>query len=408
MHSRTIKSKTNRTNRTNKTNKTRKIRKIRNQSRGRGLFLKTTTPDEINEISQQINTDLNSINSSIESYSPSINEQLVTLKSISRQPLIDCNTNKAFSLKNNQPLEINIDNKCYPYFSDRAKKFLLKNLAANKHINPKNIITPIQSLGNCWFNTMFVTLFVSDKGRKFFQFFRQLMIEGKTSDDKAIPKNLKNGLALLNYAVDACLTGNEFAYKMDTNAIIKDIYNNLPSKYKDIMPYITNIKEAGNPIRYYGSLIYYLHDESIQLAFISSCNDKWKTQLLSKLKEYETHKPKDTYKPHLIILEFFDNESKVVTNKPTKFALPNGTKYKLDSCIIRNTKGHHFSSLLTCEKKEYGYDGMSFHRLVPLSWKKHLNEDFAWQFEGSTDADDKPLEWNFRSGYQMLVYYRIN
>jgi hypothetical protein len=394
MHNRT---KSNKSNRTNKTRK---------QSRGRGLFLKTTTPDDIVSLSQQINTDLNSINK--DSYSPSINNQLVTLKSISRQPLIDCNTNKAFSLKSNQILEINIDDKCYPYFSSVAKKFLLKNLSANKHINPKNIITPIQALGNCWFNTMFVTLFVSDKGRKFFHFFRQLMIEGKTSDNnKPIPKNLKNGLALLNYAIDACLTGNEFAYKMDTNTIIKDIYNNIPSKYKDVLPYITNIKEAGNPIRYYGSLIYYLHDKSIQMAFISSCNKTWKTQLLNKLKEYGSQDPKDNYKPHLIILEFFDDESKVVTNKATKFALPTGAQYKLDSCIIRNTKGHHFSSLLTCEKKEYGYDGMSFHRLVPLSWKKNLNKDFVWQFEGSTDNDDKLLEWNFRSGYQMLVYYRI-
>ena len=397
MHNRT------KTNKTNKTNKTRK------QGRGRGLFLKTTTPDDIVSLSQQINTNLNSVNK--DSYSPSINNQLVTLKSISRKPLIDCNTNKAFSLKDNQILEINIDNKCYPYSSSIAKKFLLKNLSANKHINPKNIITPIQALGNCWFNTMFVTLFVSDKGRKFFHFFRQLMIEGKTSDnDKSIPKNLKNGLALLNYAIDACLTGNEFAYKMDTNTIIKDIYNNIPSKYKDVLPYITNIKEAGNPIRYYGSLIYYLHDKSIQMAFISSCNKTWKTQLLTKLKEYkpnDNYKPQDNYKPHLIILEFFDDESKVVTNKATKFALPNGANYKLDSCIIRNTKGHHFSSLLTCEKKEYGYDGMSFHRLVPLSWKKNLNKDFVWKFEGSTDNDDELLEWNFRSGYQMLVYYRI-
>jgi len=392
----------NRTNKSNKSNKSKtKTNKTRKQSRGRGLFLKTTTPEEINKISQQINTDLNSINSiNKDSYSPSINNQLVTLKSISRQPLIDCNTNKAFSLK--QPLEINIDNKCYPYSSNTAKKFLLKNLSANKHINPKNIITPIQALGNCWFNTMFVTLFVSDKGRKFFHFFRELMIEGKTSDnDKPIPKNLKNGLALLNYAIDACLTGNKFAYKMDTNTIIKDIYNNIPPKYKDVLPYITNIKEAGNPIRYYGSLIYYLHDKSIQMAFISSCNNTWKIQLLNKLKEYETQNP------HLIILEFFDEESKVVTNKATKFALPNGAQYKLDSCIIRNTKGHHFSSLLTCEKKEYGYDGMSFHRLVPLSWKKNLNKDFVWKFEGSTDNDDELLEWNFRSGYQMLVYYRI-
>jgi hypothetical protein len=391
MHSRT---------RTNKTYKNKSKKQTR--KRGLGLFLKSTTPDDIVSLSQQINTDITTSINSGKSYSPSINNQLVTLKSISRQPLIDCNTNKVFHFKSKEILEINVDNKCYPYYSKPAKHFLLKNLSADKHINAENIITPIQSLGNCWFNTMFVTLFVSDKGRKFFHFFRQLMIEGKKTDNKPIPKNLKNGLALLNYAIEACLTGNEFAYKMDTNVIIKDIYDNIPDQYKMLMPYITNIKDAGNPIRYYGSIIYYLNDKSIELAFISSCNNMWKQQLLVKLKkEYENNKP------HIIILEFFDEESKYTTNKSTKFALPDGTKYKLDSCIIRNTKGHHFSSLLTCEKKEYAYDGMSFHRLVPLSWKKLLNKDFMWQFEGSTDANNKPLEWNFKSGYQMLVYYRV-
>jgi hypothetical protein len=51
---------------------------------------------------------------------------------------------------------------------------------------------------------------------------------------------------------------------------------------------------------------------------------------------------------------------------------------------------------------------MSFHRLVPFSWKKLLNQDFMWKFEGSTDKDNVPLELNFKSGYQMLVYYRVN
>jgi hypothetical protein len=382
----------------NKTSNTKRKPSNKTRKTGKGLFLKSTTPPAIVSLSEQINTDI-SINSNIESYSPSINEKLVTIKSAERQKMEDCNTNKAFQLKD--PLEIQVDKQCVPYYSKAAKKILLKNLAANKHVNPKQIITPMQSLGNCWFNTMFVTLFVSDKGRKFFHFFRQLMIVGKKADNKSIPKNLQNGLALLNYAVDACLTGNQFAYKMDTNVIIKDIYNNIPSETKDALPYITNIKDAGNPMRYYGSLIYYLQDNSIQLAFIASCNNTWKRQLTNKLKEM----PND--KPHVIVLEFFDDDSKVVTNKPTKFELPNKAKYALDSCVIRNTKGHHFCSLLTCEKKEYAYDGMSFHRLVSLSWKKNLNRDFMWQFEGSTDEKDKLLEWNFRSGYQMLVYYRL-
>lgn len=386
-------------------NKTRKKsnkstnKKTKNNNKAKGIFLKSTTPSKISILSDQINTELNSeTNSMIQSYSPSINEKLITLKSAERQPLINCNIDKAFL--NKEPLEISINKKCYPYHSKVAKDFLLKNLAANKHINPKQIITPIQSQSNCWFNTMFVTLFVSDKGRKFFHFFRQLMIEGVKANKKPIPDKLKNVFALLNYAIDMCLTGNPFAYKMDTNVIIKDIYDNIPSKIKNDLPYITNIKDAGNPARYYGSIIHYLRDKSIQMAFISSCTSDWKNQLVKELKLL-------TNSPHVIVLEFFDDASKITTNKTTQFDLPNKTKYMLDSCVVRNTKEHHFCSLLTCEKKEYAYDGMSFHRLVPLSWKKRLNQDFVWKFEGSTDKN-VPLEWNFKSGYQMLVYYRVN
>lgn len=389
-----------------KTRKTKPRKSNKTMRIAKGIFLKSTTPPKVAILSDKINTELNTnSNTMIESYSPSINEKLITLKSRERRPLVDCNTNNAFL--NKEPLEISIENKCYPYYFKEAKNFLLKNLAANKHINPEQIITPIQSLGNCWFNTMFVTLFVSDKGRKFFHFFRELMIKGVKSNKKPIPDNLKNGFALLNYAIESCLTGNQFAYKMDTNTIIKNIYENIPLNTKNNLPYITDIKDAGNPLRYYGSLMYYLRDKSIQLAFISSCTTEWKKELTKALQSLENN-DKNTNKPHIIVLEFFDDASKSTTNKMTKFTLLNKTKYMLDSCVIRNTKGHHFCSLLTCEKKEYAYDGMSFHRLVPLSWKKRLNQDYSWKFEGSTDNNDVPLEWNFKSGYQMLVYYRVN
>ena len=192
-------------NKRNKENK-RNTRNARNARLAKGLsvFLKSNTLKEITNLSKQINTDLNSIDPSlVSSYSPAINKELVTLKSISKQLIEDCNADKAFLLKNAEPLEISVENKCYPYYSSSAKKFLLKNLAASKHIDASKIITPVQSLGNCWFNTMFVTLFVSDKGRKFFHFFRQLMINGKKANGKSIPKELRNGFALLNYAVDA-------------------------------------------------------------------------------------------------------------------------------------------------------------------------------------------------------------
>jgi hypothetical protein len=53
------------------------------------------------------------------------------------------------------------------------------------------------------------------------------------------------------------------------------------------------------------------------------------------------------------------------------------------------------------------YDGLSYHRLEPFSWKNKINTDFEWEFSGSKDSNGKPLKWNFLHGYQMLLYYRV-
>jgi hypothetical protein len=411
-------SKTNKTNKTNKNknkNNPRKDSKTRKNNKGKGsdTLLPNNTPNNVSKISQQIKNEIQET----KSYSPSINDKIVSLISIKRENIYDCNTENAFLLK--EPIKIGVpynnnnNNNCLYYYEPQAKQFLLKNLAANKHINPDKIITPVQSESNCWFNTMFVSLFISDKGRKFFHFFRQLMIEGSQSNGTPVPDKVKNGLALLNYAIELSLTGNEYAYRIDTNAIIKELYETIPSDYKRKLPYLAYTREAGNPIRYFGSLIYYLNNKSLNLLFISDANEEWK-QLISEKMEKKTKQVtkqgstqvSTQVSTHVIILEFFDSESNKVTNKPTHFTI-NNNKYALDSCIIRNTKRHHFSSLLTCEKTEMAYDGMSFSRLVKMDWKKKINTDFTWRFEGSNDSKQKPLEWNFLNGYQMLVYYRV-
>jgi len=342
------------------------------------------------------------------SYSPTVNKELVMLQSISRKNVLDCNNEKAFKLQ--EPLEIGIPGKifgkdCVPYYDPKAVRFLLRNLSANKHVKIDKIVPPIQSQSNCWFNTMFVTLFVSDKGRKFFHFFRQLMIQGVQADGKVIPKNLRNGFALLNFAIDACLTGNKYAYILDTNAIIRDIYENIPESYKKKLPYITNIDEAGNPLRYYGSLIYYLNNTSIQDLIFQNTNEKWKENVIAEV-------DKHNHLPHIIILEIFDGpnqtrgESGKTTNKPRSFFIK-GAKYMLDSAIIRDTTQQHFCATLTCEGKQMAYDGLSFHRLNYLEWKQYINSDFYWTFDGTNYPDGKSLKWNFTHGYQMLIYYRV-
>jgi hypothetical protein len=360
------------------------------------LLLSHRTPQKIVEISKDINRE---IDENASSYSPSINKELVSLKSVPRNPVFNCNNERAFLLED--PLKIGVQDKsgkktCYPYDDPVAKKYMLKNLKANKHVDPNKIVPPIQELANCWFNTMFVSLFISDKGRKFFHFLRQMMIEGKQKGGEPITQVLKDGFALFNYAIDACLTGNKYAYILNTNAIIQKIYDTIPEKYKDQYYYIRDVDEAGNPIRYYLSLINYLGNRNLRVLFLQDCRVSWEFQIREKITGDNI--------PDVIILEFF-NDDGLTANKQRSFTI-NGAKYSLDSCIIRDTGKNHFSSLLTCEKKEIAYDGMSFHRLTYMEWKDKINTDFKWQFKGSEDGG-KLLTWNFAKGYYMLIYYRV-
>ena len=372
--------------------------------RNRHQVILSDTPIEIADLSQKFreprftrffNT------TKVTSYAPTINEDLVTLKSIPRTKLSDCNNAKAFQMQ--EPLQIGIPGSiygktCFLYSSPEAKQFLLKNLSANKHVRVSKIVPPIQNNANCWFNAFFACFFISDKGRKFFHYFRQLMIEGRQHNGTIIPKNLADGFALLNFAVDAALTGNKYAYEMDTNNIIIQIYKSIPDEYHRRLPYLVQEGQASNPVRYYSSILYYLKDTSLQLLFVTVKNQQWKNEVLEEMS-------KSTHLPHVIVIEIFDAESNTIDNKATDFIV-NSSKYSLDSCVIRDKTQQHFCSLITCEKREMGYDGMSFHRIVPMKWKNNINTDSSWSFEGSTNRDGKLLEWDFLNGYQMLLYYR--
>lgn len=390
---RTIKSRQSKGN-NHSQHKTHKKRPFKNQI----IRLHTRTPQKIRKMSNNIAGKL-----SKNSYSPTINQDLVTLKSIPRKELLDCNMEAAFNLK--EPLHVGIRGKlfgksCYPYYTKEAKKFLLKNLAADKHIDSSKIITPIQSQSNCWFNAMFVTFFVSDKGRKFFHFLRQLMIEGKQQDGTVIPEKLRDAFALLNFGIDACLTGNVYAYKLNTNNIIHLLYTSIPESYKRNFKYIVDTKSASNPVLYYASIINYLNNHSIQMIFIRDADSKWKDKLVKSVS-------KMGHLPHIIILEVYEKMAHEFNKKPLSFIVNDG-KYQIDSAVVRDTTKQHFCTAITCEGKEMGYDGASFHRLVPMKWKHIMNSDVSWQFEGTNDSDGTtPLYWNFTKSYQLLMYYRV-
>ena len=113
-----------------KTNKNRSKHTKKRSRRNKDsiIVLPNNTNKEIDKISQDINDKLTKMgtqtedliqNNSIISYSPSINQALVSLKSIEREPLFNCNNELAFKLK--EPLKIGIsETKCYPNYTPNS------------------------------------------------------------------------------------------------------------------------------------------------------------------------------------------------------------------------------------------------------------------------------------------------
>lgn len=335
-----------------------------------------------------------------QSYRPSINRELVSLKTLPKLKLYDCNIKEAFNLK--EPLKIGIPGyfygkKCFDYDSPQAKQYLLSNLKANKHINIHQVIPPAQYLSNCWFNSMFVTFFISDKGRIFFHFLRQLMIEGKQQNGIKIPTELRNAFALLNFGIDASIQGNKFAYIMDTNAIIKKIYLSIHNHFQG--EYIVNIDEASNPLLYYMEIIKYLKNNSLNLIYVNTANHLWKEQINKQIKFIKKL-------PHIIVLEFFEKEA-IFNKKPLSFKLNEAT-YVIDSAVVRDISKRHFCAMITIDNQQIGYDGVSHHKLIHLLWKDKLNSNFNWGFPGTLEkTDGLDMKWNFTKSYQLLFYYRV-
>jgi len=213
--------------------------------------------------------------SSMLSFMPSIDKKLVKYDKGSPDNLFGCGK------LNNSEFQINIGNEkkknCVKYNSKKAIDHLIKNLSMTKHISCNSILTPLQNRQNCWFNTFFVIFFISDKGRKFFKFFRELMIRGKQSDGtKITPLKLRKAFYLLNLSIEAVIGSNKnYLAKdeistFDTNTIIEQIYNGLKSKIKtNKFGKLYNINDHGNPINYYHFIINYLGNHSIKMLEIN-------------------------------------------------------------------------------------------------------------------------------------------
>ena len=358
------------------------------------------------------------------SFSPLLNKKLYvhSLKSLKPQTLKLCDNLLSLQIIKNNTIT------CKAYNSSSVQELLLYNLKSSKHLNISRFIPPIQLSANCWFNTMFVTFFFSDKGRKFFRFFRELMITGRKLDNSPIPSNIAKLFFILNLFIEASYNQNtkskalfrimnKLTNKLNTNFFIYHIYQIINNKPNSINPDILfnnnnklydipNIKDAGNPLTYYESILKYLNYNTLKLMKQTITNK-------TNIKEIITRKFTNyllNIIPDIIIIEDFQSNSFYETSYELTSAENNVYNYVLDAIILTN-KDHfdpkansHFVSVLTVNSLEYKFDGSSLSKLQRFNWKKMINTNKNWYFKENPIY--VPESYNFTKGYKIMFYYR--
>tara|TARA_Y100000385_G_C12924099_1_gene563870 strand:+ start:17 stop:877 length:861 start_codon:yes stop_codon:yes gene_type:complete len=283
-------------------------------------------------------------------------------------------------------------------------------------------------------NTFFVSWFLSDLGRKFNRWFRQTCITGILPDSKkSIPNQLKKPAFLLNKMIDASLRSKtegdpaRYAELMDTNDIIRQFHRAIPDSK------IVKTKRISNPLTFYSTVYRKMLD-------IGESKIDWLRGHISYTKgpmgwlqiyassKYSPPSVKELnnligdasitgdFIPKVIFLAIQDNPSKLfrtpekleftVDRKNIPLSRKNvqpGKKYsyKLDAAVLRDTTKIHFSAYLTINGVGYGFDGESYSRLEKFNWRSRLNKKTAWRF-----AEQSGIYFNFKKGYQLLIYYR--
>jgi hypothetical protein len=275
---------------------------------------------------------------------------------------------------------------------------------------------------------MYVTFFFSDKGRKFFRFFRELMIIGRKVDNSPIPNTIAKLFFILNLFIEASYNQtskshtfynkiNSLSNKMNTNYFIYHIYKIIKKDPSSINPNILinnnnkmydipNINDSGNPLTYYEELLRYLNYNTIKLMKLKFVS-KNAVNILTQEK-FNNLYVNDI--PDILIFEdfqtgtFFETNYNFVDNNKQHY------NYVLDSIILTNKEhfnpkaNSHFVSVLTINKKSYKYDGSSTSKLEPFNWVKLINANKDWSFEENPKYE--PELYNFTKGYKILFYYR--
>ena len=332
-------------------------------------------------------------------YSPSLNKKLLSLKTFTPKSYIhNC-------LDTDVLVKTKTKKKCMKFTSAKAKKTMLDNLLSKAPVDCSKIIAPKQFQSNCWMNSFFMAWFISDKGRKFNRWIRETMITGIKPNGEKISKKLKKPMWLLNKMIDASLRGSRiqtdgyrYASLMDTNTIIRSFHRSYPNSN------FAKTKTASNPLTFYKKMYELVSGDFMPWGLVEFGKYVTSEKITKKLFNSDINNAfikweSNNVDPKIIFIVLYDDQS--IVNKSKKITFKDKT-YSLDAIVIRNTKQHHFAACITCNKKEYGFDGESFSPMVPYKWKNNINKNKDWSFD-----ERNKVFFNFKKGYQILMYYRV-
>ena len=318
------------------------------------------------------------------SYIPSVNRYLLPETTITnRTDFHSC-----------RPGQIRVKKKgyrCTELNTSSAKKQMLKLL--NRKVVIKHITAPKQKLSNCWFNTMFMCFFISDKGRDFTKILRQIMITGKRLDNTTLDSQVIPIFLQLNVAIQSSLdhVRDDYYLLNDTNQIISSLEKYYPEAYRKNT--ITKVGDDGNPLTAYDTMIRYLFGNTKNKHVIDIFAYSFKQLVHQKI----------PIKHDIIAVHLDLNQE--YTEKPIELNDSKNRKWRLDSMILSNEE--HFICFVTLNKKEYGFDGGSYSKVQRIPWKNYINKNVDFNLD---NGEKSVREWsfNFTKEYQILLYYRVH
>ena len=336
--------------------------------------------------------------------------------------------------------------------SKAAKDMMLRNFRNPIVINCTDVRGPKQYFSNCWFNTFFMSFFISDKGRNTYRHLRQTMITGiipQTDNAKQvhIRAPYRKPMFYMNALIESCLQGlgSIRTTLYDTNEIV----NGLNAASKRVMrekkspsaiyaPSFPKLKEYSNPITFYNKLLAALEQKNrrdlvrfgvahiefkeIKAAFGGQGGEEIRQMILDRdiLSKY----PKGVV-PHCIcvenhefinipaaakkILNWWVKKGRASHGFKDSFTLKDNTgkkhTYALDSSVLRTVNKRHFGCFLTCGSNEFMFDGARPNtQLTPVEWKKYAA---GYSQTVITDPETPNLSYSFSTSYHASFYYLV-